>query len=517
MMGAAVVGILTQSTKLAMSNVEERCLSTSKASFSFVLKNYKEVNMKKKNNITILPIEKLEENSGQISGLPKNPRYITAEKLSALKESINRSPEFLDARPLVVYPHGTTFVVLCGNMRLRALKELGRVDAPCYVLHKDTDAAKLREYTIIDNNPFGSTDWDAIKLEWNKEELSQWSFELPDWVGEDLSEEAFGESEDTEQITEDEEAERMLCKTASLVASDILLQYDKLGGFSFVTPHTAKFDFIRFAYYGKEYPRYNSLAFHAKQFLTKGDSFSIYEGLQKVASGELKGERLRFACQDKFRSLISSSLAFGGAKMPLDFPASLARELINEYGNCGRILDPCAGWGGRLVGFLASDATEYDGTDASPYQCEGDKLIYDTFKDSTRGEKVATITCSPFEKKPLRSDYFDMAITSPPYFDTEKYIGGEQSREQYSGYEEWRNGFYRSLIEKVFDALKADGVFCLQVGSQRYPLLDDGLEIAESIGFELLEVRDAGMANNQTKTPKELGEVVIILKKRLCK
>ena len=106
-----------------------------------------------------------------------------------------------------------------------------------------------------------------------------------------------------------------------------------------------------------------------------------------------------------------------------------------------------------------------------------------------------------------------MAITSPPYFDTEKYIGGEQSRETSGNYEQWRENFYRVMIQKTFDALKTGGIFCLQVGSQRYPLLTDGTEIAEQLGFEVLEVRPTEMVNNQTKTDEEKGEVVIILKK----
>ena len=53
----------------------------------------------------------------------------------------------------------------------------------------------------------------------------------------------------------------------------------------------------------------------------------------------------------------------------------------------------------------------------------------------------------------------------------------------------------------------------MQVGSQRYPLLHDGMKIAEEVGFEVLEVRPTDMVNNQTKTEEEKGEVVIVLKK----
>ncbi len=454
----------------------------------------------------------LQLNEGQLAGLPKNPRFIKDEKFSDLCRSIEQSPEFLDARPLLVYPlDGGSFITLCGNMRLRACRELGMTDAPCYVFPKSTPIEKLREYAIKDNVPFGQTDWDVLK-EWDAEELKDWSFDLPDnWLDDELAD--FHGDEQQQEPEKSDEVEAMLNKATEAAAAEIVAQFDKLQGFSFVTPSTAKFDFIRFAYYDKEYPRYNSLAFHPKQFITSGDKHSTYEGLQMVAAGKTKGERLRFVCQDKFRAIISGSLAFGGAKMPMDFPVTLARDLINEFSDGGRVLDPCAGWGGRLVGFLASDATEYDGTDASPYQCEGDKLIYDTFQDVTQGEKTVTITCSPFEKRTLRSDYFDMAITSPPYFDTEKYLGGEQSRETSNSYEQWRDTFYRVLIQNTFGALRTGGIFCLQVGSQRYPLLTDGTAIAKEAGFEVIEVRPTEMVNNQTKTDEENGEVVIVLRK----
>lgn len=458
-----------------------------------------------------IELSRLQLNDGQLEGLPKNPRFIKDEKFKDLCRSVEQSPEFLEARPLLVYPiDGHNFITIAGNMRLRACREIGMKDAPCYVFTKSTPIEKLREYTIKDNIAFGQTDWEAL-TDWDADELREWSFDLPDeWLNEDLAD--FPIEQDS-TIEKSEEVEAMLNTATEKAAAEIIEQYDKLQGFSFVTPHTAKFDFIRFAYYGKEYPRYNSLAFHPKQFITSGDNYSTYEGLQMVSEGKTKGERLRFVCQDKFRAIISGSLAFGGAKMPMDFPASLARDLINEFSDGGKVLDPCAGWGGRLVGFLASDATEYDGTDASPYQCEGDKLIYDTFQDVTQGEKQVSITCSPFEKRTLRNDYFDMAITSPPYFDTEKYIGGEQSRETSANYEQWRSTFYRVLIQKTFDALKSGGIFCLQVGSQRYPLLTDGTEIAKEIGFEVIEVRPTEMVNNQTKTDEEKGEVVIVLKK----
>lgn len=469
-----------------------------------------------KKRYTTIATEKLELNSGQLDGVPTNPRFIQEEKFEALKKSISESPELLKARPLIVFPLADRFVVLCGNMRLRAGAALQMKDFPCYVLPKTTTARKLREYVLKDNMEYGQIDWEHIVQDWDKEELADWDFDLPEgWEFDDPTLDDEQQDEQTDEAQTDEHAEELLDEAWRRAADECLKQYDTIKGFSFVTPHSAKIDFINFAYYGKDYPRSNSLAFHPIQFVTSGDKYSSYEGLRKVADGESNVKGLRFVAQEKFNKLCQTTLAFGGARMPADFPADLAKSLIDEFCNeGGTMLDPCAGWGGRLVGFLASEcASRYVGFDASPYQCEGDTLLFDTFKDAAKTKKDASITCKPFEKVELKSNSFDFALTSPPYFDTEKYLGGEQSRETSTSYEQWRTNFFAVLITKVYDALKPDCAFCLQVGSQSYPLLDDGKRIASKVGFSIQDVRTTSMINNYNGTEKMAGEVVIILRK----
>lgn len=455
-----------------------------------------------------IKISQLQCNTGQIDGLPKNPRTIKDARFEALKKSIEDAPEMLALRELLVFPHNDKFVVIGGNMRLKACKDLGYKELPCKVIDENTPVEKLREYAIKDNIGFGEDDWNLLTEDWDRIELEDWGMEFPENLNVD-------EPQDTESVENEvyEEVEEKLNDCVRFVCQEIKEQYDKLNGFSFISPNTAKFDFIKFCYYNKEYPRYNSLAFHNLQFKTAGDKLSTYDGLNETAKGKIKAERLRFVCNDDFRKIIIQSLAFCGAKMPLDFPASLAKSLINEFGNCGKILDPCAGWGGRMIGFLASNADEYFGVDASPYQCDGDKKIYETFKDVALPDKKVTIVNSAFQNVDLRNEYFDFAITSPPYFDTEKYLGGEQSHEL-GNYDNWKSSFYEVLIRKTFDALKTNGVFCLQIGSQRYPLLYDGREIAERIGFVVLDIRNTDMKNSFNKTEFDKGERILIIQKK---
>ena len=130
-------------------------------------------------NIQEIKISKLEVNKGQVEGLPKNPRFIRDERYKALVKSIEDAPEMLKLRELLVVEHGSKFVVIGGNMRLRACKELGMETVPCKVLPADTPVAKLREYAIKDNNGFGEDDWDVLANEWDAEELQEWGMELP--------------------------------------------------------------------------------------------------------------------------------------------------------------------------------------------------------------------------------------------------------------------------------------------------------------------------------------------------
>ena len=121
-----------------------------------------------------LPINKLLLNSGQIEGVPKNPRFIKDAQYEHLKKSIQDDPEMLELRELLVYPFNDKYVVLGGNMRLRALKELGYTEADVKVIPKDLSAKKLRAIVQKDNKDYGSNDFDLIANEWDIGELTEW-------------------------------------------------------------------------------------------------------------------------------------------------------------------------------------------------------------------------------------------------------------------------------------------------------------------------------------------------------
>lgn len=123
---------------------------------------------------------RLELNSGQIEGIPANPRNWTIREMEKLKKSIIETPELLELRPPIVKQNGNTFVVLGGNMRLGAIKDLGYESVECIVVPDDMDERKLKEIVIKDNTQLGSWDFDALANEWSDYELNDYGIPVID-------------------------------------------------------------------------------------------------------------------------------------------------------------------------------------------------------------------------------------------------------------------------------------------------------------------------------------------------
>lgn len=146
----------------------------------------------------MLPLSKIEANRGQIVGLPKNPRVIRDAKFQILKKSIEEDPEMTALREILVVEYGDKYVIIGGNMRFRAMQDLGIKEAPCKVIPADTDVEKLKAYTIKDNAGFGEWDWDDLANEWGDEPLSDWGVDV--WEAEEEQSEAKEEKDLSDQL-----------------------------------------------------------------------------------------------------------------------------------------------------------------------------------------------------------------------------------------------------------------------------------------------------------------------------
>jgi len=148
----------------------------------------------------LIQISKLKNNEGQIPDVPKNPRFIKDIRFEKLVKSLQDNPEMLSARELLVYQHENQNIVIGGNMRLRAAKELGYKELPCKIL-TDLTSEQIRAIVIKDNVSFGSDDFESLSNEWDSLELEEWGMELPNFEP-DIDYSILDDDDVTEQLND---------------------------------------------------------------------------------------------------------------------------------------------------------------------------------------------------------------------------------------------------------------------------------------------------------------------------
>ena len=122
----------------------------------------------------------------EIKANPKNPRIIKDDKFAKLVKSIKEFPQMLEKRPLVCFTDtDKKFVVLGGNMRLKAAKEVGLKELPILLADDWTEEQKA-QFLIKDNVGFGEWDWDDLANNWNAQELTDWGLDIPNFEVENL-------------------------------------------------------------------------------------------------------------------------------------------------------------------------------------------------------------------------------------------------------------------------------------------------------------------------------------------
>lgn len=122
-----------------------------------------------------------------IKSNPNNPRVIKDDKFKKLVKSIKDFPKMMELRPMVV---NSDNIVLGGNMRLKALKELGYKEIPKEWVKRAEDLTEdeQRQFIIKDNVGFGEHDWEMLQAEWDLSELEDWGVDVPEWGTEEVSE-----------------------------------------------------------------------------------------------------------------------------------------------------------------------------------------------------------------------------------------------------------------------------------------------------------------------------------------
>ena len=184
------------------------------------------------------------------------------------------------------------------------------------------------------------------------------------------------------------------------------------------------------------------------------------------------------------------------------FRAHLAADLFALLG-ATRVLDPCAGWGDRLIGALAVPAVRrYLGCDPNPAlrlpHAHMARELAPLRADAGEGGAYEVLPL-PFEDAPLPAQPdFDCVLTSPPYFDLELYederrsgvatadgaarvsTGAQghdsavdgvaaslQSTVKYPTLASWLASWYCPMLDKAWAALRAGGHMAIYINDHR--------------------------------------------------
>lgn len=192
------------------------------------------------------------------------------------------------------------------------------------------------------------------------------------------------------------------------------------------------------------------------------------------------------------------------------FRPLIAKTVFETLG-AKKILDPCCGWGDRLVGALATKTVErYTGIDSNTNMKES----YDAMITDLNSNKEIQIILEPCEQVDFSVLDYDCVFTSPPYFNKEIY----QHSPTYSSYDDWVKTFLRPLLEKSFRYLRENGHICINITDHKnHKIVDAVLEILTSVGGVQQSQFRYIIRNRQTKVSASKYEPIIVFQKKTAK
>lgn len=162
-----------------------------------------------------------------------------------------------------------------------------------------------------------------------------------------------------------------------------------------------------------------------------------------------------------------------------NFRPTVARALLQRYSDSGdAVLDFSAGYGGRLLGALTL-ARHYTGIDPARAQYRGLLSMVEVISAQSAAEAFLFQCCAEQLLPTLASRSFSLVLSSPPYFNHEKYSDEPtQSYLRYATYSEWKKRFLRVVLAESFRLLEKGGHLLLNVAdTTRFPIASDAEQI----------------------------------------
>jgi len=163
------------------------------------------------------------------------------------------------------------------------------------------------------------------------------------------------------------------------------------------------------------------------------------------------------------------------------FKPSTAKFLYKKFG-ATKVLDPTAGWGGRMIGAWALDI-QYTGIDTNVAMEDA----YNAMIDRLDSDKMKMIFDDCLNVDFSAIDY-DFVLTSPPYINLELY----ENMTRYESDKVFYTKFLIPLLDKCLANIKDSGYVCFNISPQMYSdLLKNGYRACD-MEYDLLQQKRMG-------------------------
>lgn len=191
---------------------------------------------------------------------------------------------------------------------------------------------------------------------------------------------------------------------------------------------------------------------------------------------------------------------------PRNFSPMVARSLVEYYlPEGGRVLDPSAGFGGRMLGTLTAPGNcTYIGIDPEAETMSNLDRFGQLIEEATGTKDRYELYCDGSQNVRLDPKSVDLAFSSPPYFGLERYHNGDdeegrarQSVGDLTTLQSWITEYAAPTIQNVAYALKPGAFFLTnitdyEVRGKRFEFVDEWINAAEDAGLELVDTHYLG-------------------------
>jgi hypothetical protein len=166
------------------------------------------------------------------------------------------------------------------------------------------------------------------------------------------------------------------------------------------------------------------------------------------------------------------------------FKASTAKWLYKKFGATA-VLDPTAGWGGRMLGAWAL-GIDYTGIDTNTNMTEAYQGMVDRLPDNNSELSLIFDSCLDVDFSKIN---YDFVLTSPPYVNLEMY----ENMTKYESNEAFYKKFLIPLLDKCLKHIKNGGYVCFNISPKMYAdLLKFGYRAAD-LEEDLLQQKRLGV------------------------